>query len=226
MEGTVLTALYEVLQPHNILASMVGVFFGLFIGSTPGLTISLGMVLLLPLTFKLSAVTSICLMLGLYAAGMTGGSISAILLNIPGTPSASATAIDGYEMTKNGRAGEALGVAVVASFFGGIFGLTCLVLAAPLIARVALNFGAPELFAIVLLGYFMKKYGFPIVPMLLAIILGPKLEEHLRMSLIISQGDYSIFVTHPISLAFIIISVFSFITPLIKPLWQKKKVLP
>jgi putative tricarboxylic transport membrane protein len=70
----------------------------------------------------------------------------------------------------------------------------------------------------------MKKYGFPIVPMLLAIILGPKLEEHLRMSLIISQGDYSIFVTHPISLAFIIISIFSFIMPLVKPLWEKKKV--
>ena len=152
MEGTVFAALSDVLQPQNIVASMVGVFFGLFIGSTPGLTISLGMVLLLPITFKLSAVTSICLMLALYASGMTGGSISAILLNIPGTPSASATAIDGYEMTKRGRAGEALGIAVSSSFFGGIFGLTCLVIAAPVIAKIALNFGAPELFAIVLLG--------------------------------------------------------------------------
>lgn len=152
MEGNVIAALLEVLQPQNILASMVGVLFGLFIGSTPGLTITLGMVLLLPLTFKLSAITSICLLLGLYAAGMTGGSISAILLNIPGTPSASATAIDGHEMTKNGRAGEALGTAVSASFFGGVFGLTCLVVAAPVIAKIALNFGAPELFAIVLLG--------------------------------------------------------------------------
>jgi putative tricarboxylic transport membrane protein len=152
MGASVVAALIDVLQFHNILASIIGVLFGLFIGSTPGLTISLGMVLLLPITFKLEAVTSICLLLGLYASGMTGGSLSAILLNIPGTPSGSATAIDGHAMAKKGRAGEALGVAVSASFFGGIFGLTCLVLAAPLIARVALRFGAPELFSIVLLG--------------------------------------------------------------------------
>ena len=152
MGASVVAALIDVLQFQNILATFIGVLFGLFIGSTPGLTISLGMVLLLPITFKLEAVTSICLLLGLYASGMTGGSLSAILLNIPGTPSASATAIDGHAMAKKGRAGEALGVAVSASFFGGIFGLTCLVLAAPVIARVALRFGAPELFAIVLLG--------------------------------------------------------------------------
>ncbi len=94
MGGSVIAALFDVLQLQNIFASMMGVFFGLFIGSTPGLTISLGMVLLLPITFNLPAVTSICLLLGLYASGMCGGSISAILLNIPGTPSASATAID------------------------------------------------------------------------------------------------------------------------------------
>jgi putative tricarboxylic transport membrane protein len=152
MNGPIFASLIDVLQIHNIIASMAGVIFGLFIGSTPGLTISLGMVLLLPITFKLSAVTSVCLLLGLYAAGMTGGSLSAILLNIPGTPSASATAIDGYEMTKKGRAGEALGIAVSSSFFGGMFGLTCLTLASPIIAKVALKFGSPELFSLVLLG--------------------------------------------------------------------------
>jgi putative tricarboxylic transport membrane protein len=152
MDAHMLAALSEVMQVQNIFATFVGVVYGLFIGAMPGLTISLGMVLLLPLTFKISAVTSVCLLLGLYAAGMTGGSFSAVLINIPGTPSASATALDGYEMAKNGRAGEALGVSVASSFFGGIFGLICLVVAAPLIARVALNFGAPELFAIVLLG--------------------------------------------------------------------------
>lgn len=72
-----------------------------------------------------------------------------------------------------------------------------------------------------ILGFFMNKYSFPVVPMLLAIILGPAMEEHLRMSLIISQGDYSIFFTHPISSTFIIISFFSFIIPLIKPLLKK-----
>jgi len=147
-----LAALVDVLQFENIVASMVGVFFGLFIGATPGLTISLGMVLLLPLTFALSPVTAFCLLLGLYSSGFTGGSISAILLNIPGTPSAAATAIDGHAMAKKGRGGEAIGIAVTSSFFGGMFSLVCLVLIAPTIAKLALRFGAPELFALVLLG--------------------------------------------------------------------------
>ena len=147
-----LAALADVLQFKNILASMAGVFFGLFIGATPGLTISLGMVLLLPLTFALSPVTAFCMLLGLYSSGFTGGSISAILLNIPGTPSAAATAIDGHAMAKKGRGGEAIGTAVTASFFGGMFSLVCLVLIAPTIAKLALRFGAPELFALVLLG--------------------------------------------------------------------------
>jgi putative tricarboxylic transport membrane protein len=152
MSETAIAALTEVLRIPNLIASMVGVLFGLFIGASPGLTISLGMVLLLPLTFTLPPVTSFCLLLGLYASGMTGGSISAILLNIPGTPSASATVFDGYAMAKKGRAGEAMGTAVIASFFGGIFSLVCLVLIAPAIAKFALRFGAPELFALVLLG--------------------------------------------------------------------------
>jgi putative tricarboxylic transport membrane protein len=152
MNGPILDSLLDVLQFQNILATVTGVLFGLFVGSTPGLTISLGLVLLLPLTFNMPAVTAVCLLLGLYASGMTGGSMSAILLNIPGTPSACATAIDGYEMTRRGRAGEALGIAVVASFFGGMFGLLCLTGASPIIARFALKFGAPELFALVLLG--------------------------------------------------------------------------
>lgn len=152
MNDFVFSALLEVLKIPNIAASAAGVFFGLFIGATPGLTISLGMVLVLPLTFVLNPVTSICLLLGLYTAGMTGGSFSAILLNIPGTPSASATAIDGHAMAKKGRASEALSTAIFSSFTGGIIGLFSLALIAPYIAKVALKFGAPELFALVLLG--------------------------------------------------------------------------
>lgn len=152
MQETALLALREVIQWQNLLASFIGVVLGLFVGATPGLTISLGMVLLLPLTFVLTPVTSISLLLGLYAAGMTGGSISAILLDIPGTPSASATGIDGHQMAKQGKSGKAMGTAVIASFFGGIFSLICLVLAAPQIAKIALSFGAPELFSLVFLG--------------------------------------------------------------------------
>jgi len=152
MSEVIISSLLEVFKIQNLFASMSGVLFGLFIGASPGLTISLGMVLLLPLTFSLPPVTSICLLLGLFSAGMTGGSISAILLNIPGTPSASATAIDGHAMAKNGKAGQAMGTAVSSSFFGGMFSLVCLVLVAPTIAKFALRFGAPELFALVLLG--------------------------------------------------------------------------
>ena len=152
MENMIIGALLEVIKIPNLAATAIGVFFGLFIGATPGLTISLGMVLLLPVTFVMPPVTSICLLLGLYTAGMTGGSFSAILLNIPGTPSASATAIDGHEMAQQGRAGEALGTAIASSFTGGLIGLICLALIAPTIAKVALKFGAPELFALVLLG--------------------------------------------------------------------------
>ena len=174
MSGQILTAFFEVIHIQNLFATAMGVVFGLFIGSTPGLTISLGMVLLLPITFKLPAVTAICLLLGLYTAGMTGGSLSAILLNIPGTPSASATAIDGHEMAKKGRAGEALGTAVTASFFGGIFGLICLASISPIIAKVALRFGAPELFALVLLGLtLISSFGqASIVKGLISAILG------------------------------------------------------
>ena len=152
MGDLALAALIDVLRIPNLLASIAGVLFGLFIGATPGLTISLGMVLLLPLTFTLPPVTAFCLLLGLFASGMTGGSISAILLNIPGTPSASATAIDGYAMASKGQAGQAMGTAVISSFFGGMFSLGCLVLIAPTLAKVALKFGAPELFALVFLG--------------------------------------------------------------------------
>lgn len=145
-------ALSQVLSWQSVLASAVGVVLGLLVGAMPGLTISLGMVLLLPLTFGLNSITAMSLLLGLFAAGMTGGSFSAILLNIPGTPSASATVLDGYPLARTGQAGKALGVAVISSFYGGLFSLGCLALSAPLIARVALRFGAPEQFALMALG--------------------------------------------------------------------------
>jgi putative tricarboxylic transport membrane protein len=147
-----LQALFSVLTPVNVLASLGGVLFGLFIGATPGLTISLGMVLLLPVTYSMDPITSISLLLGLFISGMTGGSISAILLNIPGTPSASATAIAGHQMARRGQAAAALGTAVTSSFFGALVSLIVLVLAAPAVARAALKFGEAELAALLFLG--------------------------------------------------------------------------
>ena len=85
-------------------------------------------------------------------------------------------------------------------------------------------FDTGVMFCFGLMGYFMRKYGFPVVPMLLAIILGPNLEEHLRMSLIISQGDYAIFFKHPISLSFLVIAFLSFTIPLIRSALKAKPV--
>lgn len=147
-----LQALNMVLQWESILAIASGSLFGLVVGSIPGLTISVGMILVIPLTFFLPTHVSIGLLLGIYCSGMTGGSVSAILLDIPGTPSASATGIDGYPMTRKGEAGKALGSAIIGSFSGGMISFLVLILIAPQIAKIALRFGAVELFSLLLLG--------------------------------------------------------------------------
>ena len=96
----------QAIQLSSLIATAIGVLLGLIVGMIPGMTISTGIIIVLPMTFTLDPNISIALLLGLYVAGMTGGSFSAILLNIPGTPSASATAIDGYPLTERGEAGE------------------------------------------------------------------------------------------------------------------------
>ncbi len=137
---------------ENLLFMLFGTILGLVFASIPGLTFSTALILLIPLTFGLEAVPAISVLLGVYAGGMSGGSISAILLGIPGTPSAAATVIDGHEMAKKGEAGRALGMAVYASVFGGIFSLLVLMLVAPQLASVAIKFGPPEIFALVVFG--------------------------------------------------------------------------
>nr|ADI21931.1 uncharacterized protein conserved in bacteria [uncultured nuHF2 cluster bacterium HF0130_29D04] len=139
-------------QISTIIAVAAGCFIGLVVGMIPGLTISTGIIIVLPLTFVLPPEISIALLLGLYVSGMTGGSFSAILLNIPGTPSASATAMDGHPMAQKGEAGRALGIAIISSFLGGLFSFLCLFFVAPLLAEVALKFKSPDLFSLVLFG--------------------------------------------------------------------------
>jgi len=152
MSPDVLDGLAQASQFNTIIAVAVGCFLGLVVGMIPGLTISTGIIIVLPLTFVLSPEISIALLLGLYVSGMTGGSFSAILLNIPGTPSASATAMDGNPMARNGEAGRAMGIAIVSSFFGGFFSFLCLFFVAPLLAEVALQFQSPDLFSLVFFG--------------------------------------------------------------------------
>ncbi|MDH3420381.1 MAG: tripartite tricarboxylate transporter permease [Gammaproteobacteria bacterium] len=138
--------------PSSLLATAIGSVLGIVVGMIPGMTISTGIIIVLPLTFVLDPSVSIALLLGLYVGGMLGGSFAAIMLNIPGTPSAAATAIDGHPMVARGEAGRALGVAVLASFIGGLFSALCLFLIAPRLADIALGFRAPDLFSLVLLG--------------------------------------------------------------------------
>lgn len=146
------SGLAQASQLSSLISTAIGVVLGLTVGMIPGMTISTGIIIVLPLTFTLDPNISIALLLGLYVAGMTGGSFAAILLNIPGTPSASATAIDGYPLTDRGEAGRALGVAIVASFFGGLISFGCLYLIAPQLAELALQFRAPDLFSLVFFG--------------------------------------------------------------------------
>ena len=132
-----------------LIALAVGTFAGIIIGALPGLGTVLGLVMALPFTFVLDPPTAIALLLAIYVSSIYGGSISAILINVPGTPQSAATVFDGYPMAQRGDAPLALGWATIASFAGGIFSLVVLVLIAPQLARVALLFGPIETFALI-----------------------------------------------------------------------------
>ncbi len=125
-----------------------GTLVGVIIGALPGLSSSMGVALLLPFSLYLEPIPAIALLSALYCAGTFGGSITAILINAPGAPPAVATAFDGYPMAVKGEAGRALGIAAVSSVSGGILSVLVLLLAAPLLARVAYSFGPPEYFAL------------------------------------------------------------------------------
>ncbi|MDI6726335.1 MAG: tripartite tricarboxylate transporter permease [Smithellaceae bacterium] len=152
MEGAILQGIFQAIQPLSLLATVCGVIFGLLVGMIPGLTVSSGIIMVLPLTFTLSPILSVALLLGVYVAGFTGGAFSAILINIPGTASAAATLLDGYPMAQRGEAARGLGIAITASLWGGLFSFVCLALLAPQLAGIALKFRAPELFALIFFG--------------------------------------------------------------------------
>lgn len=139
-------------DPLALLWTFVGTFMGLVFGSLPGLTATMGVALLVPLTFSFPTVHALGMMLGVYVGGIAGGAVAAVLLNIPGTPSAVVTTIDGYPMAQKGQAAKALGWAATASFFGGFISWLLLATVAPQVAKVALRFGPPEYAALALFG--------------------------------------------------------------------------
>ncbi len=144
----VLHGFMEVLQFYPLLLIFLGVVVGIIFGAMPGLSATMAVTLFLPLTFGMLPVHGLSLLLGLFIGGISGGLITAILINIPGTPSSIATTFDGYPMTLNGQAGKALGVGIVFSFLGGLVSFIALMFLAPQISNFALRFSPIDYFAV------------------------------------------------------------------------------
>jgi putative tricarboxylic transport membrane protein len=140
------------LTPANLLACFVGVLVGTVVGILPGIGPVGAMALLLPSTFALSPATALIMLAGIYYGSMYGGSTTSILVNVPGEAASVVTAIDGYQMARQGRAGAALTVAAVGSFVAGSVGVIGIVLFASWLADLALRFGPPEYFALAVVG--------------------------------------------------------------------------
>lgn len=130
----------------------IGTFLGTLIGALPGMGASTGTSILLPLTFSMSPINALVMLMGVYYGTQYGGSITAILLNIPGTSSSAITALDGYALMRKGKAGISLGTAQFSSFIGGMISTILLTICGVTLAQVALKFSAPEYFALTLMG--------------------------------------------------------------------------
>ena len=145
-------AVAAVFDPSVLLLIVVGVAGGIVIGALPGLTATMGVALLIPMTFGMSPVGGLSMLMGIYVGAIYGGCISAILLKTPGTPASAATVLDGYPMAQKGLAGKALGMATFASGVGGLVSALVLIGLAPQLAKVALMFGPAEYFAVAIFG--------------------------------------------------------------------------
>lgn len=140
------------LTPTNLLFAFLGVFLGTVIGALPGIGPSAGVAVLLPVTFGMSPVTAIIMLAGIYYGAMYGGTITSVLINTPGESSSVMTTLDGFQMALKGRAGAALGMAAIGSFIAGTVSVVLLMVAAPPLADLAVTFGPPEYFALMVLG--------------------------------------------------------------------------
>lgn len=140
------------LQPHNLLWCFVGVFVGNLVGVLPGMGVMSAISILMPLTFGMNHVSALLMLAGIYYGAQYGGAICSILLNLPCHPPHAVTCLDGYPLTKMGRGGSALGITMIASFVGASFGITMMVFFAPVLVKVALEFGPAEICALMLLG--------------------------------------------------------------------------
>lgn len=146
------SALVDSFTVGNVFLSIVATFAGIVIGAIPGLSATMAVAILIPFTYKMGTIASLAMLLGVYCGAVYGGSISAILLNIPGTPAAIMTTLDGNPMAKKGEGGRAIGVSTIASFCGGIISCVFLIVCCSLLALVAQKFSYPEYFVLAAFG--------------------------------------------------------------------------
>ena len=166
--------LLTALLPKSLLVISFGTLIGLIVGALPGLTASMGIALLIPVTFGMNPLTALLLVTSLYMAAMYGGSISSIAFSAPGTPAAAATALDGYPLAQRGYPGKALGMSAMASCCGGIIGIILLIAFSIPLAKVAFKFGPPEYFALGVFGLTIISsfLGASLIKGLIATIIG------------------------------------------------------
>lgn len=138
--------------PTNLLFCLIGALLGTLIGVLPGIGPTATLAILLPITFFLPPLAALIMLSGIFYGAQYGGSTTAILVNLPGEASSVVTALDGYEMAKQGRAGSALAIAALGSFFAGTVSTIALAVAGPTLASYALSFGPAEYFALTISG--------------------------------------------------------------------------
>src|SRR6185437_13851385 len=148
----VLNGFGVVLDPTNLLYCLIGVVVGMLVGVLPGLGPAATIAILLPLTYGLEPVTAIIMLAGIFYGAQYGGTITSVLLRLPGEASSVVTVFDGHALARQGKAGTALGIPAIGSFLGGTLSVLALTLVAPFVAGFALDFGPPEYTALALLG--------------------------------------------------------------------------
>lgn len=140
------------LTPTNLLFVLIGVLLGQLLGLLPGIGPSAGMALLLPITFGLEPVSAVIMLAGIMYGGMYGGTLTSVLINVPGEAASIMTAVDGHKLARQGRAGAALSIAAIGSFLAGISAVTAMVFLTPVLSSFALRFNAPEYFLLAAFG--------------------------------------------------------------------------
>jgi putative tricarboxylic transport membrane protein len=147
-----------VFSPNTLLLICLGTILGIVFGALPGLSSTMALALFTPLTFGFEPASALAFLVAIYISSVYAGALSAILVNIPGTPSAIATTLDGYPLARRGEAGRAIGLATLASFIGGFWGLIVLMLLSPMLAQIARQFGSWEYTTLALLALTLISY--------------------------------------------------------------------